>query len=373
MAILRSGGSISPAYARGFTLIELMIALLLGLIVVGAAGAVFLANKRVYAASETLNRVQENSRVSFEMMARDVREAGGNPCGTSSQMVNLLNGSTGTWWDTFADGLRGYNGGDTAGTGSAPVGGAAVGTDALDIFGGSVVSGGEYVITDQDTPSAVVGVKSTSDPTLSKLADGDVVLACNSKYTLVFQITNVNGSSLKLGHNGGAGTPGNCGQDFQYETPTNCSGASGGKTYCFTKGPGGGSACDKSDDMPAMVTKLGGTRWYVGNNGRGSTSLYRATFNTRGTGTTPTVLANPEEIAEGVSDMQLQYRVLGSTTFVGAGAVTDWKRVNAVRIRVAARAAAGALTGRNLQGTDNQAIAREFTHVVALRNREGVL
>src|SRR5690606_16585162 len=76
-----------PGAARrqgGATLIELMIALLLGLVVVAAASGLFLTNKRVYASTETLNRIQENGRVSFELMSRDIREAGGNPCGANS-------------------------------------------------------------------------------------------------------------------------------------------------------------------------------------------------------------------------------------------------------------------------------------------------
>lgn len=358
---------------RGLSLIELMIAMVLGLLVVGAAGGVFLANKRVYAATETLNRVQENSRVSFELMSRDVREAGGSPCGKDSQFVNMLQVPAGTFWETFGDGLRGTDGGSVAGTGSAPVANAVAGTDALDIYTGSGGGAGDYVITDQDTPSAVVGIKSASDPTLAGLADGDIAIACNTSYTLIFQITSINGSSLKAGHHGGSGSPGNCGQDFQFVAPTNCSGASGGNTYCFTKPNSATSAaCDKSDDMPAILTKLGGFRWYVGDNGRGGRSLYKANFNMNVLTAVPTV-GTREEIAEGVSDLQLMYRSTGSATFIGAAAVTNWKQVNAVRIRVVAEGADGALSGAYVRGTDNQRLSRDFTHVVAIRNREGVL
>ena len=64
-----------PAAMRGFSLVELMIALLIGLIVVGSAGSIYMANRRAYAATEVLGRVQESSRVAFELMARDIREA----------------------------------------------------------------------------------------------------------------------------------------------------------------------------------------------------------------------------------------------------------------------------------------------------------
>ena len=99
----------TPArHARGVTLIELMIALVLGLVVAGAAGGMFLANKRIYASTETLNRIQENTRVSFEIMSRDLREAGGNPCGNSAELINLLQTKDTAWWGQYSEGLRGY-------------------------------------------------------------------------------------------------------------------------------------------------------------------------------------------------------------------------------------------------------------------------
>jgi prepilin-type N-terminal cleavage/methylation domain-containing protein len=48
--------------SAGFTLVELMVALVLGLIVTGAALAMFLTNQRVYNTTESLGRVQENVR-----------------------------------------------------------------------------------------------------------------------------------------------------------------------------------------------------------------------------------------------------------------------------------------------------------------------
>lgn len=372
MKTLSGGIGSARRLAAGFSLIELMISLLLGLLVVGAAGGVFLSNKKVYAASETINRIQENSRVSFELMSRDVREAGGNPCGNDSMTVNLLNNNVGTWFDQFGDGLRGYDGGSVAGAGAVPVAGALLGTDAIDIFGGTTTVG-DYVITDQDTPSAVIGIKSQTDPTLAGLSANDIVIACNTNYSVIFQVTGINASSLKVGHNGGNGNPGNCGQDMQFKPPTNCSGASGGGTYCFTKpNSGTSSACDKSDDMPGLLATLGGLRWYVAENGRGSRSLYRATFDSKAMTSTPTI-ATREEVAEGVSDLQIQYRSVGVPAFVPATAVTNWKAVNAVRLRVVAQGVAGALSANELKGTDNVALSREFTHVVAVRNREGAL
>lgn len=64
----------------GFGLIELMIAMTLGLLVLGAAVAVFQSNQRTFSANEGQNRIQEGARAAFEMMSRDIRAAGGTAC-----------------------------------------------------------------------------------------------------------------------------------------------------------------------------------------------------------------------------------------------------------------------------------------------------
>lgn len=64
----------------GFGLIELMISMVLGLLVLGAAIAVFQSNQRTFSANEGQNRIQEGARAAYEMMTRDIRAAGGTAC-----------------------------------------------------------------------------------------------------------------------------------------------------------------------------------------------------------------------------------------------------------------------------------------------------
>lgn len=68
----------------GLSLVELMIAMVLGLIVLGAAFAVFMSNQRTFGANEGINRIQEGARVAFELMSRDIRAAGGSACSNMS-------------------------------------------------------------------------------------------------------------------------------------------------------------------------------------------------------------------------------------------------------------------------------------------------
>lgn len=350
---------------RGVSLIEMMLAMLLGLLVVAAAGGMFLANKRVYGSTETLNRIQENGRVAFELMSRDIREAGATPCGRSAKFVNMLKNADNGWWSGFQQGLAGYDGSQTAPgttTGTAATNRVA-GTDAIDLHGAN--AGDDYVIVDHTTPSAEIQVNKTDG-----LSDGEIIVACNTSYALIFQITGVQTSAKKIQHQGGNGTPGNCGQEFQHKQPTSCSGASNPYGYCFTGKTS--NQCDKFSDSPAVLAKIQSVRWYIGNNGRGSRSLYRARLSNTTNGATPNIV-QPEEIAEGVRNLQIEYRVAGSTNYQPATAIADWSTVNAVRLTLEVEGVKGALSGQYIKGTDGEALSQSFTHVVAIRNREGVL
>lgn len=352
----------SPRGMRGVSLIELMIAMLLGLVVVAAAGGLFLTNKRVYASTETLNRIQESTRSSFEIMSRDVREAGGRVCGSSSQLVNMLKSKDSAWWASFSQGLRGYDDAEAApGTTTGNATAQRVnGTDAVDLH---MANEGGHAVVKHDTPAATLDLDSTAG-----LAANDIAMVCNTSYSLIFQISGLNAKGVL--HNGGGSAPGNCGQEFQFENPVKCAGGSNPSGYCMM---GSTSAqCVKASTEPAVLVKAGTIRWYIGNNGRGSRSLYRASVVNRTMGATPD-LVDPVEIAEGISDMQLEYRSLGAAGFVTASGVADWSQVNAVRIRLTAEGVEGALAGSYIEGTDGTALSRDVTHVVAIRNREGVL
>ena len=64
----------------GFGLVEMMVALILGLLVVGAAFAILQSNQRTFSSNQGINRIQEGARAAFEMMGNDLRAAGGSAC-----------------------------------------------------------------------------------------------------------------------------------------------------------------------------------------------------------------------------------------------------------------------------------------------------
>src|SRR5690242_15204110 len=103
-----------PGEARGFSLIELMIAMVLGLVVISGVTSIFLANQNTYRANAALSDVQEGSRIAFEMLARDVRGAGQTGCdSTSGRVANVINpvGGATPWYADWNNAVHGYDDG----------------------------------------------------------------------------------------------------------------------------------------------------------------------------------------------------------------------------------------------------------------------
>jgi len=347
---MRHSSRLGAARLRGLTLIELMISIVLGLLIVIVAITVLLSNRQVYASTESLGRIQENTRTAFELMARDVREAAGNACESDLPVVNVLIGSTSNWWTDFTGGLTGYDGG-TASPGLA-FGMTGVtriaGTDAIDLK--SAVNSG-ITIEDHQPASADFKLNTTAHG----ISPGDVVMACDFDHAAIFQITNSSpGTNPNVVHNTGSSSPGNS---------TKCLSMTGvcspiGYAFGCKGGEAPASGCPAADRWPATIAKLRMTRWFVGNNSRGGQSLYQASL--QNSGGSLSILNN--EVVEGVRDMQLTYLMDGDDEYLDAGPTVDWNKVLSVRIDLR-------MEGEGRSGTDGDVLRRELTHTVAIRNR----
>jgi type IV pilus assembly protein PilW len=60
----------------GFSLVELMVALLITLILIAGIGQIFLSSKKSFVVQDSLGRMQENGRYAMETIAQDIRRAG---------------------------------------------------------------------------------------------------------------------------------------------------------------------------------------------------------------------------------------------------------------------------------------------------------
>lgn len=313
---------------RGVTLIELMVALVLGLILSGAALALFVTNRQTYVASESLGRVQETARTAFELMARDLREAAGNPCDNSLLLANVLkNGATYAWWSNWDTGIKGY----AATTPFADDGfGTAAkkrvsGTEAIEFK--TAVPTGSVVATSMATTLSPITVNA-----INGTVPGDVLVICDYRQGAMFQATSISG--LDINHAASGATPGNIDGTlppdiYKAATATNAG---------------------------ALLAKLRASRWYVGYNGRGGKSLYQTSLRN----TTGTPVAVTDEIAEGVDNMTLQYLEAGAAAYTSTPA--DWRKVAAVKVGLN-------LTGQDKIGSDGNPLQRTLEYIVTLRNR----
>ena len=341
--------------ARGMSLVELMIALLIGSLVLVSASAIFISNRQTYRATEGVGRVQENSRMAYEVMARDVREAGGNACGRNLLTVNVLNNPAALWWSNWNRGLFGYE--DATVTPGLDFG-TAVGTrlantDAIDIM--SVDSSSSVTVVNHNPTAAEFHVNA-NDPGVSK---GDIAVVCDNRQMTLFQVTNVSNANGNIVHDsGGNATPGNCTKGLGY--PRDCSSPQG-TAYSYEPNP-------QDPTKAATLARLHAVRWYVGANANGGNSLYRVTLGSNGSGTATTT---SQEIAEGVDNLQLQYLVGNAdgtlpngASYVSANAVTaaNWSNVVAVRIVVT-------IASADRAGVGGARLQRDFSHVATLRNR----
>ena len=331
-----------PARMKGLTLIELMISLVLGMVLVGGVLVVFLGSQTSYKTSDNLSKMQDSARISFALISHEIREAAGTGCGNGSRLDNAISrrnesilnaaqASTPAWWSVMGNGVMGYD----AGTASPAI---AIGTgttqrvsttDAIQLTG--AYGAGFSIDAHSNT-----GYNFTLNTASSGLNADDILIACDYKQSTVLNASTVSGKTVTYA--AGAGTRGNCGTSLGFDANNTCS-----------------TTAYKYDSLVARLYRFGASTWYIGNGTTGRPALYRLFLN-----------GTPEEIANGVTDMQIQYLQSGNTAYVDAASVTDWGAVIAVRLTL------------NFEGIDKNVttgtagerrITTAATSTIMLRNR----
>lgn len=338
--------------AGGFTLIELMIAMILGLIVIAGVTSVFLAGQRSFRTNDALADVQDGSRIAFELMSRDIREAGQTGCNTASNRVsNVLNNKNNAadWWANWNNALVGYGGAnssatdgdvdqaDPAVTTGTGVGQRVAGTDSVEIL-----SAGNLPLSINSDKEPAANFKIT-EPT-PDLASGEIIIVCDPDHAAIVQISNYNNNNVTVVHDiGNVVTPGNCSKGLGF--PTICT--TNGNIYTFGNN--------------SSVAALTASDWYIGYNSTGGKSLYRVTLTNNGTSGFGGTAA--QEIVRNVTDMQITYLQAPNTSFLPAASVTDWGAVYAARVTLTVQS--------NFQRAtvDVKPITRVYSATTTVRNR----
>ncbi len=334
MSRMRRGNAPGRRRSAGLSLIELMISLVLGLLVVGAAIGIFLTNQRTYTATENLGRIQENVRTAFELMTRDIREAGGNQCNSSDNMgmSNVINNPASRWWTNWSGNrLVGVSA-----SGSFPdvVANRVANTDGL-----MLLSSGDAtaVVTAHNPASAQFTVNANTHG----FRNGDLLIACgpNAQGTGVlrmgalFQMSSGQGGTT-IGH-AASGSPGNASANL------------GINGSVFTYGPN------------TLLSRLNASRWFIGTNPRGGRSLYQGVL----TNTTGIPAIVDQEVAENVQNMTITYLIPDDGGYVSAATVgARWSQVTAINLSLTFQT-------QDAIGTNGQPVTRTISNVITLRNR----
>ena len=365
----------------GLSIVEMMVALTIGLILLAALTRLFVTSRSTYTLEEGLARVQESGRFAMEFLAQDIRMAGYIGCASAmpTTVQNNLKDPT-AYGSNIAPGqyLRGHT---YTGSGTTPsaltdwtpelpgvvtltdgnsvtyfsAGDVEPYTDVLVVRRGSETSvhlGGPMPITSAD-------LDIDSNP--GGLAKGDIVMISDCSGADVFQITGPdsleNGTGNMTHNTGVAVSPGNSSQSFS-------------KIY----------------DTDAQIMKLTTRIYYIGRRSNSTSNppaLFRREQAVTDTGKTT---MTTQELAEGVERMKFSYGEDTDTTSdnvpdiyrSSASVVSDWSRITSVRmgILVATTSTVEQVTdtrtydiaGNSVGPFNDNKRRRAFNSVIQLRN-----
>jgi type IV pilus assembly protein PilW len=330
----------------GMTLIEIMIALLIGAFLLGGVLQIFIISKQTNRMQEGLSRLQENGRFALDFLAKDIRMAGFIGCNSKAAITNTLNSPT-NFLTNFGIAIEGFE--STSTSAWTPTINAAI-TSPL---GGSDVitirRADDQSITVAEDSASNAGLTLDAAATIDELkklgflkSNGTnncaISIVSNCSAAAVFQVSALVGSVISHA-TGGSCAPGNLTADLTKPT--------------------------KKDDQVYPIntisyyvrsTPIKTDRAAITSDDR--LSLYRKTGSN-----------DAQEIVEGIETIQILY---GEDTdsdgtpnyYVTANNVADMNKVVSIRINLTARTLENTLTT-----TGDGRIRRNFTSTIAVRNR----
>ncbi len=323
----------------GFALVELLIAMVLGLILVGGILQMFSATRQTHRVHEATARMQESGRMALEVISRDVRMA--DFWGCASDVTNVVN-------NLDAGGGAGYIDFQAGGLGGTE-GGAGV-PDTL-ILRGGFDAGMEIEPPYGPQASANISTAAGND-----IVQGDIIFISDCTGADIFQVTNANpGGTGTMVHNTGATTsPGN----YNASNP----GCPGANAHCLSHVYG----------ADASLFHVQQIAYSIGVGSEGEPALFR----------------NGAEFLDGVEDFQVLYGEdtdapgsLGSAIanyYVPANQVIDMNNVVSIRVAVVTRSQNDNLTGGvnqnysvlgEARAAQDQRIRQTYMSTVTIRNR----
>lgn len=318
---------------KGYTLVELMIAMVIGLILTAGILQLFTSNKQTYRVTENMSRLQENGRFAMFFLTNDIRMTDFWGCRSDIAIENNLNPNTN--FDLPINALAGINDDSVANN-------IINGTDTITVKG--VSNSNVYLVSTPANPSADLKVTDNSG-----LQQNDLVLISDCIDGDIFQITN------------DPGTGGAAGEDDVVHN-----------TGAVSNGPGNiDQPLKKLYGTDAQVYKLNFATYSIQAGAGGQNALFRSING-----------GTPQELVEGIENMQILYGEDtdndGAANYYKAAGAVDMDNVVSVRISLVAFTLEDNLTeqastysiynGATITPTDRR-IRRVFTSTIVIRNR----
>ncbi len=336
----------------GISLVEILVALVISLFLLGGVIQVYIGNKASYSFTDAIGRIQENGRFAMETMAQDLRMAGFFGCATfdpsdTENIVNNLNVNSPDYDPALHDFLAGGIIEGEDGTGLN-------GSDSITLRGAKPAQVNVHPPYNVST-SAMIHVTATD-----AIQPDDIVMVSNCRGADIFQITNkttsTNASQNAVVHNTGASTPGTPGN----YNPDSCKG--GGAAHCLSQTYG----------ADAALFEMQAVTYSIQAGASGEPALFRSENGT------------DIELVDGIEQMQVLYGLDTDgddfpNQYVTIDAVPDTYDIMSVRLMLLLRSDADFLAEASQTYTYNGAtvtpadrrLRQVFTTTIALRNRIG--
>lgn len=345
---------------HGFTLLELMLAMALGVTITAAVAQLFIGNSRDQALLAGQALMQESARHALDFLARSARGAGFFGCGPAE---NLINGLNGAWrqvvefdLSTAVEAFDGAGGAWTPSLAALPLrdgsgSGAFTARNRIDTT--RLKPDSDVVVfrrADRGSPLASA-LQNNTDPLMVAVDDDDsfeaddfvVVSTCGQAALL--RVTSVAGpaSAKTLARASGVGTFAN----------------RSGVSLLADAEPYGGSAGPEAATVAHLLTEVYFVARASADNNRGQPvwSLWRKTS-----------AAAPAELVQGIDDLQLLFGIDTAPDddvdapgrYVAAGLIGA-ATVRTVRISVTASSV-------NAVTADDRVLRQTYSRTAALRN-----
>ena len=335
--------------ARGLSLIELLVALALGLVLVVGMASVYLFTKGAFTRQSQISTLQQSVRTAFEYLGNDARMVGHLGCFTGST-GNFTNDLSVTNIATnYGVGIEGYDydnttpGAFTLGS-NTPANETNVAKWKVNTATGPTMGGGAPINTLPMASISTAGLTPGSDVLVIRTVVGTPIRLSASTVAAgsTASIENTGSGKCSTGVDKVSG--------FCAGSHALMSSCSAARVFRVTSVTSAGAMAMAAgiypvfDSATAELFPMQTVVYYVKQSSSGTTtSLYRRIFNGD-----PTVNASDEqELIEDVESVQLRYGYDSTTPdpdgaiddYRNAQAVTDWSRVVTVRMSLLLRSA----------------------------------